>query len=137
MNQATDLSEKLLLQGDGEAEAILETTRQHLLAKRAEQIFEDTDIKAKKQMILEQELLIKADLRSKLAQLLESIKSSDYCILDSNIKTATSVVEELGTRLMSLTQSLEIDKAEVRLKESEGESVPEFSIETNTRSNRK
>ena len=130
LNQATDLSEELISRGEGEAEAIIETTRQELLSKRAEQIFLDDDIKAKKQMILEQEVLIKNDIRTKLMQLLEYLRSSDYRLLDSNIKTATSVIDELGTRLMTLTQSLERDKAEIRWKESEGESVPEFSIET-------
>lgn len=52
LNQATDLSEELISRGEGEAEAIIETTRQELLSKRAEQIFLDDDIKAKKQMIL-------------------------------------------------------------------------------------
>lgn len=137
LNQATDLSEELISRGEGEAEAIIETTRQELLSKRAEQIFLDDDIKAKKQMILEQEVLIKNDIRNKLMQLLEYLRSSDYRLLDSNIKTATSVIDELGTRLMTLTQSLERDKAEIRWKESEGESVPEFSIETNIRGKKK
>ena len=123
LNQATDLSEELISRGEGEAEAIIETTRQELLSKRAEQIFLDDDIKAKKQMILEQEVLIKNDIRTKLMQLLEYLRSSDSRLLDSNIKTATSVIDELGTRLMTLTQSLERDKAEIRWKERDRKSV--------------
>ena len=50
-NQSAELSEGVIAQGEADAEAVLAATRQELLAKKAEQTFDDTEINAKQQMI--------------------------------------------------------------------------------------
>ena len=127
-NQSAELSEGVIAQGEADAEAVLAATRQELLAKKAEQTFDDNEIKAKKQMILEQELLIKNDTKDRLVQWLEDLRTSDYRLFQSNVTTTTEVMNDLEQRLTSLTKNLEKEKAQVQMAENERVSVPEYFI---------
>ena len=127
-NQSAELSEGVIAKGEADAEAILAATRQELLAKKAEQAFDDNEIKAKKQMILEQELLIKNDTKDRLVQWLEDLRTSDYRLFQSNVTTTTEVMNDLEQRLTSLTKNLEKEKSQVQMAENERVSVPEYFI---------
>lgn len=127
-NQSAELSEGVIAQGEADAEAVLAATRQELLAKKTEQTFDDNEIKAKKQMILEQELLIKNDTKDRLVQWLEDLRTSDYRLFQSNVTTTTEVMNDLEQRLTSLTKNLEKEKAQVQMAENEQVSVPEYFI---------
>lgn len=127
-NQSAELSEGVITQGEADAEALLTATRQSLMEKKAEQTFDDNEIKAKKQMILEQELLIKNDTKDRLVEWLENIRTSDYRFFESNVSMTTEVMTELEQRLTKLTKNLEKEKSQVQMEEDASVSVPEYLI---------
>lgn len=127
-HQSTELSEGVITQGEADAEALLATTRHDLMVKKAAQTVDDNELKAKKQMILEQEFIIKNDTRERLIQWLENIRMLDDRFFASNVSTATDVMAELEQGLTNLTRGLEKEKAQVQMAGQEGASVPEYLI---------
>lgn len=127
-HQSTELSEGVITQGEADAEALLATTRHDLMVKKAAQTVDDNELKAKKQMILEQEFIIKNDTRERLIQWLENIRMLDDRFFASNVSTATDVMAELEQGLTNLARGLEKDKAQVQMVGQEGASVPEYLI---------